>query len=209
MRIALLAFGVLALAACGGGGGMVEPAPAPAPAPAPKPKPAPAPVAESGLNPADLGPWNDETIASSGAPIVAAIGMLPTSDIMDGSYTFHGSARGHARSSHASGPMTADVTIRFYLFTRGPSAGVNSIDGRFSDIKVGGEAWWNPEKHFAGVPVQGGGSFSMDGLTGQLYGPTADVKTQPTRADGAFDFMLHPQSGVVETRATGTWAAKE
>ena len=101
------------------------------------------------------------------------------------------------------------MTIRFHLFTRGPSAGVNSIDGRFGNIKVGGEAWWNPTKHFAGVPVQGGGSFSMDGLTGQLYGPQTDVKTQPTRADGAFDFMLHPQGGAVETRATGTWAAKE
>ena len=49
----------------------------------------------------------------------------------------------------------------------------------------------------------------MDGLTGQLYGPKTDVKTQPTRADGAFDFALHPQGGVVETHATGTWAAKE
>ena len=49
----------------------------------------------------------------------------------------------------------------------------------------------------------------MDGLTGQLYGPKTDDKTRPTRADGGFDFMLHPQSGVVETRATGTWAAKE
>ena len=45
-------------------------------------------------------------------------------------------------------PMTADVTIRFYLFTRGPSAGVNEIDGRFGNIKVGGEAWWNPDKAF-------------------------------------------------------------
>ena len=135
--------------------------------------------------------------------------MLPTSDMMDGSYTFNGSARGHARSSHTSGPLTADVTMRFYLFTRGPSAGVNSIDARFGDIRVGGDAWWNPTKHFAGVPVQSGGSFAMDGLTGQLYGPQTDVKTRPTRTDGAFDFMLHPQGGVVETHATGTWSAKE
>ena len=49
----------------------------------------------------------------------------------------------------------------------------------------------------------------MDGLTGQLYGPKTDDKTRPTRADGAFDFILHPQGGVVETHATGTWAAKE
>ena len=49
----------------------------------------------------------------------------------------------------------------------------------------------------------------MDGLTGQLYGPRVDEKTRPTRADGAFDFMLHPQGGVTDTRATGTWSAKE
>ena len=195
MRLALLALGVLALAACGGGGGggggMVVP--------------------ESGLKHTNLGPWADETVASSGAPIVAAspIDMLPISDTMDGSYTFHGSAKGHARSSHSSGPMTADVTIRFYLFTRGPSAGVNEIDGRFGNIKVGGNPWWNPTKHFSGVPVQSGGSFSMDGLTGQLYGHQTDDKVRPTRADGGFDFLLHPQGGVVETHAIGTWAAKE
>ena len=133
------------------------PVPAPAPAPVPTPAPAPAPAPEPGPKHTDLGPWNDVTddsVAPPSAPIVAAssIDMLPTSDIKDGSYTFHGSAKGYAQSSHASGPLTADVTIRFYLFTGGPSAGVNSIDGRFGNIKVGGEAWWSPTKHFAGVP---------------------------------------------------------
>ena len=158
----------------------------------------------------DLGPWADEgasgTVASSQAG-ASSIGMLPLSGIKDGTYTFHGSARGQVRSADINGPMTADMTLRFYHFTRGPSAGTNVIDGSFENIVVDGDAWWSPVHSFTGGAVGDGGEFDSGGVSGQLYGPSASDKVAPMKADGSFDIQLHTRGGVGQPTATGAWSA--
>ena len=119
---------------------------------------------------------------------------------MDGSYTFHGSARGHARSKlHSNGPLTADVTSDSTCSRAAQAQGSTPSTGGLATSRSAARLGGTRKNISAGVPVQSGGSFTMDGLTGQLYGPKTDVKTRPTRTDGGFDFMLHPQGGVVET----------
>ena len=76
------------------------------------------------------------------------------------------------------------MTLRLYLFTRGPSAGVNVVDGSFDNIVVGGQAWWNPTYSFSAGPLGSGGAFGSGGVSGQLYGPSSPDKVAPTRGEG-------------------------
>ena len=114
-------------------------------------------------------------------------------------------ARGGQVAGH--GPLTADMTLRLYLFTRGQSAGTNVVDGSFENIVVGGEAWWNPTYSFNAGPVGDGGAFDSGGVSGQLYGPASSDKVAPTKASGDFAFQLPALSNVGNPNATGTWNA--
>ena len=70
--------------------------------------------------------------------------------------------------------------MRLYLFTRGPSAGVNVVDGSFDNIVVGGKAWWNPTYGFNAGPVGSARGVSIrGGISGQLYGPASPDKVAP------------------------------
>ena len=198
----------------------IEPEPEPAPLPvepepepptvAPEPPPVPpAPEPEPEQEHEQLGPWEtpvDEapTPAVVQHPRPPSTGMLPLSEIRDGTFIFQGGARGQV-AGHGS--MTADMTLRVYYFTRGPSAGVNAITASFDSIVVGGRPWSNPSQSFGGGSIGSGGSFNAGGVSGQLYGPSSPDKVAPTRARGSFDIHLHTPSDVGRPNATGTWSA--
>ena len=57
--------------------------------------------------------------------------------------------------------------------------------------------------YFNGVPAQSGGSFSMDGLTGQLYGPKTGVQNVSRRGPMEHSDRVHrciPKRGVSSIR---------
>ena len=139
----------------------------------------------------------------------SSIDMLPLSDIRDGTFTFNGNARGNVRSADITGSMTADVTVHFYLFTRGQSAGTNSIDARFENIRVGGRGYGRGRLRVSpAYRLVAAGRSTPGACQANCMGLQMQDKVAPTKSEGGVStFMLNTLSGVGRPNATGTWSA--